>query len=94
MHANIYVVIQDEEMLKKNKSEEESLLDPIKLKQKKEAEEQAERHNADKTAHYSKLGQAFIRKEARGGGQGGGGADGQGKRRAGIPLVPKDSREC
>lgn len=78
MHANIYVVIQDEEMLKKNKSEEESLLDPIKLKQKKEAEEQAERHNADKTAHYSKLGQAFIRKEARGGGKEGGGRTGRG----------------
>jgi hypothetical protein len=68
-------------MLKKTKSEEESLLDPIKLKQKKEAEMEAERHNADKTAHYSKLGQAFIRKEEKSKGAGRGRGAGRGSSR-------------
>mmetsp|Transcript_12617 Transcript_12617/g.19050 ORF Transcript_12617/g.19050 Transcript_12617/m.19050 type:complete len:335 (-) Transcript_12617:281-1285(-) len=66
---------EEEEMQKKAKSEEESKLTPDELRKLEEEKREAERHDANKTAHLSKLGSNFIiRKDGRvktdGGGRG------------------------
>jgi hypothetical protein len=60
--------------------EKESSLDPNQLRQTKESEESEQKHDADKVAHFAKLGKSFARggssllspTAGRGGGRGAG----------------------
>ena len=74
-------MVQDEELAKRTKLEEAARLDPEIQRQREEARLEAEKHDADKTAHYAKLGRTFVAGgRGKEGGRGGRGR-GRGQRR-------------